>query len=91
MTNSTNAPTLEPTMNYPFTYKDRTFTIDTEEQTRVVAFENGKPVYGDYTQFNIRENGKLLSFVFDQEMIPQVIYEMVEFPKMDKAIHSRYD
>ena len=65
-------------MNYPFTYKNRTFTIDLDE-------------VGGMKQWNIREDGKLLSFVFDQEMIPQVIYEMVEFPQMDKAIHSRYD
>ena len=78
-------------MNYPFTYKDRTFTITDETQTRVTAFKNGKPVYEDYTQWNIFEDGKLLSFVFDQEMIPQVIYEMVEFPRMAEAVHSRYD
>ena len=65
-------------MNYPFTYKNRTFTIDLVE-------------VGGMKQWNIREDGKLLSFVFDQEMIPQVIYEMVEFPRMAKAIHSRYD
>ena len=65
-------------MNYPFTYKDRTFTIELKEA-------------GGYKQWNIYEDGKLLSFVFDQEMIPQVIYEMVEFPRMAETVHSRFD
>jgi len=78
-------------MNYPFYYKDRTFTIDTEDQTRVVAFENGKPVYGDYTQFNIREDGQLKGFVFEHDAVPEAIRQMVDFPNQAEAIHSRFD
>ena len=65
-------------MNYPFTYKNRTFIIELDEACGM-------------KQWNIKEDGKLLSFVFDQEMIPQVIYEMVEFPRMAEAVRSRYD
>ena len=65
-------------MTYPFTYKDRTFTVEMRE-------------VGDYKQWNIYEDGKLLSFVFDHEMVPQVIYEMVEFPRYAETAHSRFD
>ena len=65
-------------MSYPFTYKDRTFIIEPKE-------------VGGMKQWNILENGKLLSFVFDHEMVPQVIYEMVEFPRYAETAHSRYD
>jgi len=65
-------------MNYPFTYKDRTFIIEPKE-------------VGGMKQWNILENGQLLSFVFDHEMVPQVIYEMVEFPRYAETAHSRYD
>ena len=73
------------------TYKTRTFDIDTENLTRVVAFENGKPVYGDYTQFNIRENGQLVGFVFEKDLVQDAIRRMVDFPNEAKAINCRFD
>ena len=73
------------------TYKTRTFTIDTENLTRVVAFENGKPVYGDYTQFNIRENGQRVGFVFEEDLVQDAIRRMVDFPNEAEAVHCRFD
>ena len=65
-------------MNYPFTYKDRTFVIEPKE-------------VGGMKQWNIYQDGQLISFVFDQSIIPQVIYERVEFPNWQAKAGSRYD
>ena len=78
------------TMNL-ITYKNRTFAVDTEEKTRVVAFEGGQPVHEGQTQWNIREDGKLLAFVFDEEMVPQTIREMVDFPRTAEVVNCRFD
>jgi hypothetical protein len=72
-------------------YKDRFFEIDTLAQTRVVAFKNGKPVYGDYTQWNIREDGQLKGFVFEADLVLDAIHRMVDFPNEAEAINCRFD
>ena len=77
--------------NYFITYKDQRFDVDTTEDTRVVAFEDGKPVYGTTTQFNIRQDGQLVGFVFDQTEVPTAIARMVDFPNEAEAVHSRFD
>ncbi len=73
------------------TYKDQTFTVDTTEDTRVVAFENGKPVYDTQTQFNIRKGDQLVGFVFDQDDVDAAIQRMVDFPNEAEAVHCRFD
>ena len=73
------------------TYKDQTFTVDTTEDTRVVAFENGNPVYGTTTQFNIRKGDQLVGFVFNQDDVETAIRRMVDFPNEAEAINCRFD
>lgn len=77
--------------NFTITYKTRQFDINTETQTRVVAFENGDPVYGTNTQFNIRENGQLVGFVFDKVDVETAIQRMVDFPNENEVINCRFD
>ena len=79
------------TMNYFITYKDQRFEVDTTEDTRVTAFENGKPVYTTTTQFNIRKDGQLVGFVFDQTEVPTAVAQMVDFPNQAEAINCRFD
>ena len=81
----------ETMTNFTTTYKNRQFDIDTQVDRRVVAFENGKPVYGENTQFNIRENGQLVSFVFQEDLVQDAIRQMVDFPNQAEAINCRFD
>ena len=76
---------------FTVTYNDRKFDIDTRIDRRVVAFENGKPIYGEKTQYNIRENDVLVGFVFEANRIHEAVRRMVDFPNEAEAINCRFD
>ena len=78
-------------MNYNVTYENRLFTVEVKDQSRTVAFENGKPVKGNYQQFSIYEGERLISFVFDAPHVFTAIRELVDFPNQSKLINSRWD
>ena len=78
-------------MNYNVTYENRLFEVRVKDQTRTVAFENGKPIKGSYQQFSIYEDERLISFVFDASHVFTAIRELVDFPNQSKLINSRWD
>jgi hypothetical protein len=78
-------------MNYNVTYDKRSFKVEVKDQTRTVAFENGKAVKGSYQQFNIYEGDRLISFVFDAPHVFTAIRELVDFPNQSRLINSRWD
>ena len=60
-----------------------TYTIEPEEQRRVVAFENGAPVWDTYTQYNILLNGERVTFCFDEELVEETIRWFEEGDRID--------
>ena len=60
-------------MKTTYTTKTATYTITTQTDRRVVGFENGKPIWNEYTQYNILRDGKMVRFCFNEADIPEMI------------------
>ena len=52
-----------------FLTDNATYTIETQENRRVVAFENGEQVWGTTTQYNILFGNEVINFCYDEDMI----------------------
>ena len=74
--------------------ENNNYKVQTETQKRVTRFENGVGIWEEYTQYNIFQDGQLVTFVHDEDHIKEAIahYEWAQAnPVAAARIGSRFD
>ena len=59
------------------------YTIQPKTQKRVTRFENGTPIWEEYTQYDILKDGKMVQFCFREEDIEKKIRFLEEGDGID--------
>ena len=50
------------------------YTVQPETQKRVTRFDNGTPIWEEYTQYNILKDGKWVQFCFREEDVEETTH-----------------
>lgn len=81
-------------MKTTYTTKTATYTITTQTNRRVVTFQDGAPVWGETTQYNILKDGEMVRFCFEEDRIQEMIewHEWAEaHPVAAADMNNRFD